>query len=47
MDEALSRESRLVYVGVTRAKAGLVITHSGALSPLFPTSPELYDKSNA
>jgi superfamily I DNA/RNA helicase len=46
-DEALSRESRLVYVGVTRAKTGLIITHSGAPSPLFPTAGNLYDKSAA
>ena len=46
-DEALSREGRLVYVGVTRAKSGLVITHSGSLSPLFPSNPALYDESTA
>jgi len=46
-DEALSRESRLVYVGVTRAKHGLIITHHGPLTPILPTTSGLYDKSMA
>ncbi|MFE2135458.1 3'-5' exonuclease [Streptomyces sp. NPDC059466] len=37
-DEAASRESRLLYVGVTRARDELVITHTGELTPLLPTS---------
>jgi hypothetical protein len=35
-DEAASRESRLLYVGVTRARGELTITHSGDLTPLLP-----------
>ncbi len=35
-EEAASRESRLMYVGVTRAKSELVITHTGQLTPLLP-----------
>jgi superfamily I DNA/RNA helicase len=35
-DEAASRESRLLYVGVTRARDELVITHTGGLTPLLP-----------
>jgi hypothetical protein len=35
-DEAASRESRLLYVGVTRARDELIITHTGALTPLLP-----------
>jgi superfamily I DNA/RNA helicase len=35
-DEAASRESRLLYVGVTRARAELVITHTGAPTTLLP-----------
>jgi superfamily I DNA/RNA helicase len=35
-DEAASRESRLLYVGVTRARDELVITHTGELTPLLP-----------
>lgn len=46
-EEALSRESRLVYVGVTRARTGLIITHSGAPSPLLPSISALYDKRAA
>lgn len=42
-DEAASRESRLLYVGVTRAKSDLIITHTGELTPLLPTaSSDLY-----
>jgi superfamily I DNA/RNA helicase len=35
-DEAAGRESRLLYVGVTRARDEIVITHSGNLTPLLP-----------
>jgi superfamily I DNA/RNA helicase len=42
-DEAASRESRLLYVGVTRARDELVITYTGELSPLLPRADsELY-----
>jgi superfamily I DNA/RNA helicase len=42
-DEAASRESRLLYVGVTRARDELVITHSGDPTPLLPpTGTDLY-----
>lgn len=37
-EEAAARESRLLYVGVTRAKRELVITYSGTLTPLLPAS---------
>lgn len=35
-DEAASRESRLLYVGVTRARDELIITHTGEPTPLLP-----------
>lgn len=35
-DEAASRESRLLYVGVTRAKSDLVVTYTGELTTLLP-----------
>lgn len=35
-EEAAGRESRLLYVGVTRAAEELVITHSSGLTPLLP-----------
>jgi superfamily I DNA/RNA helicase len=42
-DEAASRESRLLYVGVTRARDELIITHTGRLTPLLPpTGSGLY-----
>ena len=37
-EEAASRESRLLYVGVTRAKSELVLTYSGDLTPLLPSA---------
>jgi superfamily I DNA/RNA helicase len=42
MDEALAREGRILYVGVTRAKDRLIITHDGAPTPLLPTDRSLY-----
>lgn len=46
-EEALSRESRLLYVGVTRARAGLIITYSGTLTPLLPRASGLYVERSA
>lgn len=43
IDEAMSREARLLYVGVTRARSTLIITHAGAVTPLLPTEPGLFD----
>jgi superfamily I DNA/RNA helicase len=41
--EAASRESRLLYVGVTRARDEIVITHTGDLTPLLPpATSDLY-----
>jgi superfamily I DNA/RNA helicase len=34
--EAAARESRLLYVGVTRARRELLITHHGNLTELMP-----------
>jgi superfamily I DNA/RNA helicase len=45
LDEALSRESRLVYVGVTRARSGLIITYSGSPTPILPSDSRLYEIS--
>lgn len=44
-DEAAAAEGRLLYVGVTRGRSELVLTHSGHLSPLLPTAPGLYQTS--
>jgi len=35
-DEAAGRVSRQLYVGVTRARAELILTYSGELTPLLP-----------
>lgn len=35
-EEAMAREARQLYVAVTRARAGLIILRSGALTPLLP-----------
>lgn len=42
MEEALAREARVLYVGVTRAKDRLIITHTSATTPLLPDDPSLY-----
>lgn len=42
IDEAMVRTSRLLYVGVTRAKTGLVITCLGEPSELLPPNNGLY-----
>lgn len=41
-DEAAVRNSRLLYVGITRARSALVLTYSGEVTPLLPIDPELY-----
>lgn len=43
-EEAASREAKLLYVGVTRARTDLVVTYSGDLTPLLPTDDELWDR---
>jgi len=34
--DALARESRLLYVGVTRAKTELLVTYAGELTSVLP-----------
>lgn len=41
-DEADANDGRLLYVGVTRAKTGLVLTHGGTLTHLLPADQALY-----
>lgn len=36
------RDSRLLYVGITRARTDLVLTHSGQPTALLPPHPKLY-----
>jgi superfamily I DNA/RNA helicase len=43
--EADANDGRLLYVGVTRAKSGLIITYKGQASHLLPSAPAgLYTK---
>ncbi|EGA0596979.1 hypothetical protein BJM58_12260 [Listeria monocytogenes] len=42
-DDALSELVKLMYVSVTRAKAGVIITYSDELTDLLPKDKNLYD----
>ena len=42
--EAGARNSRLLYVGISRAKSTLVLTYSGQVTPLLPPSGSLYQR---
>jgi superfamily I DNA/RNA helicase len=44
--EAAVRDLRLLYVGVTRARSNLVLTHAGLASPLVPLKDGLYQGSH-
>ena len=44
IEEAASRDSRLLYVGITRARSTLVMTYSGRMTSLLPGSDELYQR---
>jgi len=43
-DDAATQDGKLLYVGVTRAKSRLVITHSGTLTNLLPPTAALYHR---
>ena len=40
--DATTRDARLLYVGITRAKADLILTYTGEYTRLLPTAQELY-----
>ena len=40
--EATIRDARLLYVGITRAKSSLILTFTGRVTRLLPTSEDLY-----
>ena len=44
--EASERNSRLLYVGITRARSTLLMTFAGQLTPLLPEDKALYQLSN-
>jgi superfamily I DNA/RNA helicase len=41
-DEAATRDGKLLYVAVTRAKAELTVTYSGTITPLLPIDDGLW-----
>ena len=42
--EAAVRDSRLLYVGITRARSTLVLTYSGRMTSLLPRNGRLYQR---
>ena len=44
---AMSREGKLLYVAITRARTDLLITYSGEITPLLPEDDRLYAKVSA
>ena len=42
--EASTRDSRFLYVGITRAKSNLVLTYAGQLTSLLPRIKSLYQR---
>ena len=44
-DDAASRDSRLLYVGITRAKSDLVLTYTGKRTKLLPRDKSLYQRT--
>ena len=42
IEEALTEEVRLIYVGVTRARQRLLISYTGIITPLLPQDGNLY-----
>lgn len=43
-EEALSEDAKLIYVAVTRAKRGLILSYSGEVTEVIPQSDTLYNK---
>lgn len=43
-EEALSEDAKLIYVAVTRARRGLVLSYSGEITEVIPESDTLYTK---
>ena len=43
-EEAAARNSRLLYVGITRARSTLVLTYSGQITSLLPKNQGLYQQ---
>jgi superfamily I DNA/RNA helicase len=45
--EAEAADGKLLYVGVTRAKTGLIITYTGTRTSLLPSTSGLYQLAKA
>lgn len=43
-DDTAARDSRLLYVGITRAKSNLVLTYTGKMTKLLPCDETLYQR---
>ena len=43
-EDALTRDGRLLYVAVTRARMDLLLLHTGEPTPLLPAKPSLYGR---
>jgi len=43
-EEASSRDSHLLYVGITRARSNLVLTYTGQVTQLLPEGSGLYQR---
>ena len=40
--ETDAANAKLLYVGITRARHTLVLSHTGQVTPLLPSDPNLY-----
>ena len=45
-DDAAARDSRLLYVGISRAKSDLVLTYTRKMTKLLPRDKSLYQMTN-
>jgi len=43
-ENAATNDGKLLYVGITRAKIGLILTHTGSPTRLLPTNLDLYQR---
>ena len=45
IEDATAADGRLLYVGVTRARSELIITHTGDITPLLPSDVQLFTRA--
>ncbi|SAK77175.1 Helicase IV [Caballeronia glebae] len=46
IDEICAEDGRLLYVGITRAKDALLLTHTGEVTSLLPADDALYNRTS-